>query len=61
MEAMLNSLPNPFPQLVSLQQFYDTLETHIRGLEALGKSHEPYGDILVPIIQTALRVKEKPC
>ena len=28
MEAMLNS-PNPSTQLVSLQQFYDTLETHI--------------------------------
>ena len=35
MEAMLN-LPNPTTQLVSLQHFYDTLETHIPGLEALG-------------------------
>ena len=59
MEAMLNSLPNPFPQLVSLQQFYDTLETHIRGLEALGKSHEPYGDILVPIIHKKLPLELK--
>ena len=59
MEAMLNS-PNPSTQLVSLQQFYDTFETHIRGLEALGKSP---GDILVSIIhkKTTHRVKEKPC
>ena len=56
MEAMLN-LPNPSTQLVSLQQFYDTLETHIRGLEALGKSHESYGGILVPIIHKKLPVE----
>ena len=58
MEAMLN-LPNPSTQLVSLQQFYDTLETHIRGLEALGKSHESYGDILVPIIHKKLPIELK--
>ena len=58
MEAMLN-LPNPSTQLVSLRQFYDTLETHIRGLEALGKSHESYGDILVPIIHKKLPLELK--
>ena len=58
MEAMLN-LPNPSTQLVSLQQFYDTLETHIRGLEAFGKSHESYGDILVPIIHKKLPLELK--
>ena len=58
MEAMLN-LPNPTTQLVSLQHFYDTLETHIRGLEALGKSHESYGGILVPIIHKKLPVELK--
>ena len=30
------------------------LEAHIRGLEALGKSHESYGDILAPIIHKKL-------
>ena len=58
MEAMIN-LPNPTSQLASLQHFYDTLETHIRGLEALGKSHESYGGILVPIIQKKLPVELK--
>ena len=47
--AMLN-LPSLSTQLVSLQQFYDTLEALIRGLEALGNSHKLYGGILVPII-----------
>ena len=58
MEAMLN-LPNPSTQLVRLRQFNDTLETHIRGLEALGKSHESYGDILVPIIHKKLPLELK--
>lgn len=49
MAAMLN-LPSLSTQLVSLQQFYDTLEALIRGLEALGDSHKLYGGILVPII-----------
>ena len=56
MKAMLN-LPNPTTQLVSLQHFYDTLETHIPGLEALGKSQESYGDILPPIIHKKLPVE----
>ena len=58
MEAMLY-LTNPTNQLASLRHFYDTLETHIRGLEALGKSHESYGGILVPIIQRKLPVDLK--
>ena len=51
---MLNLL-----NLVSLQHFYDTLETHIPGLEALGKSQESYGDTLVPIIHKKLPVELK--
>ena len=45
--------------MVSLQDFYDTLETHIPGLEALGKSQESYGDTLVPIIHKKLPVELK--
>ena len=45
--------------MVSLQHFYDTLETHIPGLEALGKSQESYGDTLVPIIHKKLPVELK--
>ena len=34
--------------------FYDSIESHIQGLEMLGKKTETYGDILVPIIQKKL-------
>ena len=53
MEALLN-LPSPTDHLSSLRLFYDSVETHIRGLESLGKKTETYGDILVPIIQKKL-------
>ena len=53
MQALLN-IPSPANNLLSLKHFCDTLETHIRALEALGKSHDSYGDILVPIIRKKL-------
>ena len=53
MEALLN-LPSPTDHLSSLRFFYDSIETHIRGLETLGKTTETYGDILVRIIQKKL-------
>ena len=49
MQALLN-IPSPTNKLVSLQKFHDTIEIHVRGLESLGRSHESYGDLLVPII-----------
>ena len=49
MQSLLD-IPNPKYELASLQLFYDTMETHIRGLESLGKSHNSYGDLLVPIV-----------
>ena len=49
MQALLE-IASPTNQLTSLQLFYDTMETHVRGLESLGRSHESYGDLLVPII-----------
>ena len=49
MQALLE-IASPANQLTSLQLFYDTMETHVRGLESLGRSHESYGDLLVPII-----------
>ena len=52
-EALL-ILPSPTDNLSSLRLFYDSVETHIRGLESLGKKTETYGDILVPIIQKKL-------
>ena len=49
MQALLD-IANPANQLTSLQLFYDTMENHVRGLESLRRSHESYGDLLVPII-----------
>ena len=58
MQALLN-ITNPSLQLQSLQVFYDTLETHIWGLNSLGKSEDSYGALLVPIIQSKLPSKLK--
>ena len=49
MQALLD-IRSPNGQLEDLQKFYNTLETHIRGLASLGKAHESYGDLLIPII-----------
>jgi len=49
MQALLD-ISSPTNQLTSLQLFYDTMENHVRGLKSLGRSHETYGDLLVPII-----------
>ena len=40
----------PTNSLSSLQLFYDTIESRIRGLTALDKTKEYYGTMLVPII-----------
>ena len=49
MQALLNlaSVSNTLP---SLQSFYDTIESHVRGLASLGKHPESYGAMLTPII-----------
>lgn len=49
MQALLD-FASPTNQLASLQPFHDTLENHVRGLESLGRSHDNYGDLLVPIV-----------
>ena len=46
----LTDLPTPSNNAASLRQLYDTLESHIRGLEALGKTKDTFGDFLIPII-----------
>ena len=38
----------------ALHIFYNTIETHIRGLSSLGKSEHSYGDLLIPIIMGKL-------
>ncbi|PFX27830.1 hypothetical protein AWC38_SpisGene7462 [Stylophora pistillata] len=46
----LQDLPHPTYQLSSLQLFYDTMENHVRRLDSLGRSHETYRNLLVPIV-----------
>ena len=43
-------LPKPTDSIASVKDFYDSLETYIRGLKSLGKMEESYGDLLIPII-----------
>ena len=49
MKALLE-MPSPTNSLASLRIFYDSVESHIRGLSSLGKSEHSYGEILVPIL-----------
>jgi len=49
MQALLD-LPTPSNSATSLRQLYDVMESHIRGLLALGKSKETLGDFLIPIV-----------
>ena len=55
MQAMLE-INSPTNSLSSLQLFYDTIEAHVRGLAALGKSDDAYGAMLIPIILGKLPV-----
>ena len=43
-------LPKPTDSIASVKDFYDSLETYIRGLKSLGKTEDSYGDLLIPII-----------
>ena len=49
MNALINLSP-PYDDLTSLQNYYDCVETHIRGLESLGLSQSQYGALLTPVI-----------
>ena len=53
MKALV-SMTSPTNNLSSLRMFYDTMESHIRGLSSLGKSEKSYGDLLVPIVMNKL-------
>ena len=55
MQALLEISP-PNNSLSSLQLFYDTIEAHIRGLAALGKSKDAYGAMAIPIVLGKLPV-----
>ena len=47
MQALLD-LPAPSNNATSLRQLYDAIESHIRGLQSLGKSKDTFGDFLIP-------------
>lgn len=49
MKSLLQ-IPAPSCTISSLRQFYDHLETFVRGLESLEKYQESYGELLVPVI-----------
>ena len=49
MQALLD-IPKPVNSLSSLRLFHDSVESHIRGSDALGKSEDSYGALLIPII-----------
>ena len=49
MQALLD-LSSPTDSVTNLRRFYDSMENHIRGLEALGKKQDTYGDLLIPIV-----------
>ena len=53
MKALV-SMTSPTSSLLSLQMFYDSVESHIHGLSSLGKSEKSYGDLLVPIVKNKL-------
>ena len=53
MQALLD-MSRPTNSLSSLQQFHDSIESHIRSLSSLGKDIESYGALLVPIILSKL-------
>jgi hypothetical protein len=46
----LTALPEPGTDRNSLRKFVDAFESHIRGLEALNKTPDSYGDLLVCIL-----------
>ena len=58
MQALL-ALPSPSNNMVSLRSFYDSVENHIRGLSALGKSKDSYGALLVPIVLRKLPIETR--
>ena len=58
MQSLL-ALPSPSNNLSSLHSFYDSVENHICGLSALGKSKDSYGALLVPIVLGKLPIETR--
>ena len=53
MQALLD-IPQPLNTVDSLRNYYDKMETYVRGLESLGQTDDTYGSLLVPIILNKL-------
>jgi hypothetical protein len=53
----LYTLSKPEGHLKSLHLFYDYFESYVRGLEALGKAPDTYGDLLVCILLDKLPIE----
>ena len=49
MQALVE-LPSPLNDATSLCQLYDMIESHVRGLESLGKNKDTFADFLIPIV-----------
>ena len=49
MDALMD-LPKPVNNLANLQVFHDKLESHMRALQALGKSPDTYCAMLTPMV-----------
>ena len=49
MQAFLD-LPQPRNTIADLRAFYDSTESHIRGLLSLGIVQDSYGALLIPVI-----------
>ena len=52
----LSEIGSPSNTLSSLQLFYDTIQAHLRGLAALGKTEESFATMLIPAILSKLPV-----
>ena len=50
----LSNLPKPTNIASSLRNFYDTVESHIRGFSALGMSEESYSALLATSVHDKL-------
>ena len=48
MQALLN-LPMPRNTMADLRVFYDSIESHIRGLSSMGIAPESYGALVIPV------------
>ena len=53
MQVLLD-MPIPRNTLANLHNFYDRIESFVRGSEALGQNQETYGSLLVPVILNKL-------